>query len=154
MSNCSGNGECLEQCWCECYDEETDEYYEICSCIHKNHIDGYCPSSCCKPIECRNYKYCNDKVPQYILDCNFGMCINCAVKFGRHKFSKELIECPICLENTDNNIILKCNHKLCNDCWCKIININSDEIDEDVENNLDEDSKNLCPLCRNINDYL
>jgi len=32
MNTC--NGECLKQCWCKCYNEETDEDYEVCVCGH------------------------------------------------------------------------------------------------------------------------
>ncbi len=56
MSSCNGNGECLTQCECECYNEETDEYNEVCVCGHREH-NGYCPSNCCVPIECRNYRF-------------------------------------------------------------------------------------------------
>lgn len=33
------------------------------------------------------------------------------------EFSQEDTECPICLENTDDNVILPCNHKLCVECF-------------------------------------
>lgn len=50
MSSCDGYGECLIQCICECRGE-------ICICGHREH----CPSGCCSPVECRNFKYCTAK---------------------------------------------------------------------------------------------
>ena len=50
MTICNGNGECLTQCECQCYNEETDKYNELCVCGHRHH-NGYCPSNCCTPIK-------------------------------------------------------------------------------------------------------
>jgi hypothetical protein len=144
MTTCNGNGECLEQCWCSCYNEETDEYDEICTCGHREH-KGNCPSACCIPVECRNYKYCNVKQAQWVSDCHNGMCLNCAVQLGPHETTNIIENCPVCLENK-NIIILKCNHKICSDCWYKITELS---VDEDTEKSY----KTLCPLCRNLNDW-
>jgi len=118
MSYCNKNGECLIQCECQCYNEETNEYNQVCVCGHRLH-NGYCPSNCCIPIECRNYKYCNIKQPKWVSNCHNGMCINCAVQMGRHKTTDIIDDCPVCLENKIM-IILKCNHKICNNCWYNI----------------------------------
>ena len=40
MSSCNGIGECLTQCSCECFNEETDTYNEVCVCGHREH-NGY-----------------------------------------------------------------------------------------------------------------
>lgn len=66
MSSCNGNGECLTQCECDCYNEEIDEYNELCVCGHREH-NGCCPSNYCMPIKCRNYKYCNIKQPKWVI---------------------------------------------------------------------------------------
>ena len=139
MSSCNGNGECLIECYCKCYNEETEEYYELCVCGHREHSGNrehnrYCPSVCCKPIECRNYKYCNVKQPKWLSFCHNGMCMNCAILMGKHTYTTQLEDCCVCLENK-NMLILKCNHKICNDCWYNISIFGS----------------SLCPLCRNIN---
>ena len=139
MSYCNGNGECLIQCNCECYNEETDEYNEVCTCGHRDH-NGNCPSNCCVPVECRNYKYCNVKQPKWVSFCHNGMCMNCAIQMGNHTFTNQVEYCCVCLENK-LILILKCNHRVCNDCWYKIT---------EFSNN---DSYPLCPLCRNINDW-
>ncbi len=141
MSLCNGNGECLNQCECECYNEETDEYNEVCVCGHREH-NGYCPSNCCVPIECRNYKYCNVKQPKWVSFCHNGMCMNCAVQMGKHTHTNKVEDCCVCLENKIM-IILKCNHKVCNDCWYNITK-------EGFGNN---EHNPLCPLCRNLNDW-
>jgi len=142
MSTCNGNGECLIQCECECYDKETDEVLELCVCGHREH-NGYCPSNCCSPIECINYKYCNVKLPKWVTFCNNGKCINCDVKYGKHTISNKVEECCVCFENKIL-ISLKCNHRVCNDCW------------NNITNNIfkSNEGKPLCPLCRNVNDWI
>jgi hypothetical protein len=153
---CDGNGKCLTQCDCECYteysedsedtdeyyNEDTDEYKKVCVCSHKEH-NGYCPTNCCVPIECRNYKYCNVKLPNLYLLCHNGMCMNCAIQMGPHKYTNEMEDCCVCLENKII-LILKCNHKVCNDCW---YNITKEGLD------IEEYIPPLCPLCRNLNNW-
>jgi len=144
MNSCSGNGECLQQCECKCIDKETYEYYEICVCGHRIH-KGYCPSNCCLPIECRNYKFCKIIQPEWLSNCHNGMCMNCAVQLGRHKTTDIIDYCPVCLESK-NMIVLNCEHHICNECWYMI-----------TENGFGDDDpgkyKPLCPLCRNVNDW-
>ena len=141
MTSCNGNGECLIQCGCQCVNEETDEYDEICICGHREH-DGYCPSTCCIPVECRNYKYCYEKQPKWVSFCHNGMCMNCAVQMGKHTYTNQIEDCCVCLENK-RMIILKCNHKVCNDCW---YNITSEGFGYN-------DHSPLCPLCRRVNNW-
>lgn len=145
MTSCKGNGECLTQCECECYNEETEEYDEICVCGHRQH-NGYCPSNCCMLVECRNYKYCNVKQPKWVSNCHNGICSWCAVQMGKHIYTNQLEDCCVCLEN-NIIVILKCNHKVCNDCWYKITNKGFDD-EEDCKK-----YKPLCPLCRNLNSW-
>lgn len=133
MNTC--NGECLNQCQCECYNEETDEDYEVCVCGHREH-NGYCPSDCCSPVECRNYQYCHTKLPKYITFIHNGMCANCDAMLGRHRITNEVDECCVCYENK-RMIVLECNHKLCNDCLYQMSHI----------------SNNRCPMCRNSNTW-
>jgi hypothetical protein len=138
MNSCNKNGECLIQCECECYNEQTGEYNELCTCSHREH-NGYCPSNCCIPIECIG---CKCKLPKWEADCHYNKCMNCAVQFGRHKITTTTDDCPICLENK-NIIVLKCNHSVCNECWYNI-----------TKRGFGEDDYNpLCPICRNLNDW-
>lgn len=77
--------------------------------------------------------------PQWVLDCHNGMCMNCAIRLGPHKMGND-DDCCVCLEHKIM-VVLKCNHKICNDCWCQITCVDEDE----------DENKNLCPLCRNVN---
>jgi hypothetical protein len=143
MEVCNGDGTCLYQCACECYDENTGQPLE-CTCGHRQH-DGYCPSECCVPIECRNVAQCLEKAPQRYLNCHNGMCVNCAIQMGPHKLTTEVEECICCLENK-TMLMLKCNHKICNECWYRITREGFG--DED-----DRTYRPLCSLCRNRNDW-
>ncbi len=130
MSSCNGTGQCIQQCICTCYaDEECEIPLVDCKCGHRNHTsiiggstayDMYCQIECthkCKLIECHNFKLCGKKTNQYILDCNNGMCLNCAVVIGKIKFLNTNDECPICMENKDM-IQLSCEkHNICLECW-------------------------------------
>lgn len=139
MQPCNGN--CLNQCVCDCYDEETEVYDEICTCGHRSH-DGYCPSDCCEPVKCRNFAHCGEKHPQWCLYCHNGMCMGCAIQMGPHEYSIETDDCCVCLENK-RMLILKCNHRVCTDCWFTIT-----KYDDDNENN-----NQSCPLCRGVNKW-
>jgi hypothetical protein len=70
------------------------------------------------------------------------MCVNCAVQMGPHTYTNQVEECCVCLE-TKIMLILKCNHKVCNDCWYNITNEGSES----------DEHNPLCPLCRNSNDW-
>jgi hypothetical protein len=74
---CNGDGSCLEQSDNKCK----------CNRIHliggSSIFDNYCPKECshnCHLIECRNFKRCGQKRPQWLLNCNKGMCTDCAVE--------------------------------------------------------------------------
>ena len=128
MTFCNKNGECLIQCVCECYNE-------VCICGHREH-NGYCPSGCCIPTECRNYTYCNVKLPKWVSFCHNGMCINCAVQMGKHVYTNQVEECCVCLEMIPiipaNQHFSECQHVLCSGCNYECIR-----------------TRNVrCPLCR------
>lgn len=134
---CEGDGMCLLQCECECYDEETYEYHENCTCGHREH-NGYCLDNnpCCKPVKCDN---CNNMLPLCITHCHNGMCVNCAVKLGPHKSTKNIEECPVCLDDGEM-LTLNCKHEICRVCWNNITD-------------LDVEYGSKCPLCRHLNDW-
>jgi hypothetical protein len=138
MTSCNGNGYCLIQCECICFDEETKDYdvNDIeCRCIHKYH-NGYCPSTCCMPIQCRNFKYCGEKIPKWMSTTHNNMCIVCVIQMGKHTYTNQQEDCNVCFENK-NMLILDCKHKICNDCWY----------------NITFNQKPICPLCRNVNKW-
>jgi hypothetical protein len=139
MTSCNENDNCFAHCGCEFYNEETDEYNEI--CIY-NKTNCYCSSNCCNHIECRNYTFCNEKLQKMVTFYHNDICMKCEVQMGRHIFTNKIEECCVCLENK-LMIILQCKHNVCNDCWYNITK-------EEFEKN--NDPKPLCPLCRNLND--
>jgi hypothetical protein len=129
MSDCNGRGECLKQCFCECYDEVSESYLPVCICGHRDHpkliggsteYDVYCKPDCpkkCTLVKCHNFDMCGEKCPQWLLDCDRGMCKNCAVMIGKIKFLNEKDDCPICFINKDMIEISCGKHKVCLDCW-------------------------------------
>ena len=68
------NCECFDNCECVFWPLDKDK--KICTCGHRDH-NGYCPSTCCRPIPC---PVCSVLLPQWVLDCNFQLCMNCAVQ--------------------------------------------------------------------------
>lgn len=149
MSSCNGRGDCIQQCGCGCYDdEECNITSEICTCRHRNHTkliggdsecDIYCKSEClhsCELVECHNYKMCGQKRPQNILDCDNGMCKDCAIMIGKIRFLNEKDDCIICSINKDMIDVSCGKHKFCIDCW----------------KNWSKTSTQIpltCPMCRN-----
>jgi hypothetical protein len=130
MSDCSGRGECLLQCSCGCFDDEDCEIPSaVCSCGHRDHpthIGGtgfdnvYCVNDCtnnCQLVECHNYRMCAQKRPQWLLDCDGGMCKCCAILVGKIKFLEVKGDCPVCLENKDMVEISCGKHTVCLECW-------------------------------------
>ena len=147
MQNCDGDGFCLKQCWCECFDEideDTDVYNEICTCGHREH-NGFCPSTCtfrCSLKECRYFSFCNEKRPEFLLNCHFGMCVNCEIQTGPHTLTDQVKECFICFEEK-TMIQLKCDHQMCKECWFKITRSGFGE-----ESDPDSMQDPKCPMCR------
>jgi hypothetical protein len=133
MTSCSGYGDCLRQCWCECFDdEEFDIPSAVCTCIHgnKDHqkligggsdCDVWCKSDCihnCQLVPCHNYQMCGTKLPQWLLYCDSGMCRGCAVTMGKLTFLEDPSECPVCIQEKSNMVKISCGkHALCLDCW-------------------------------------
>ena len=132
MELCNGRGSCIQQCFGR---------------SHRNHTkliggtreyDIYCKKECthnCQLVECHNFRMCGKKYPQQVLDAHNGMCVNCAVTFGKVKFLDEQGDCPICMENKEMIQISCEKHKLCIDCW---INMSENRTDVPLR----------CPLCR------
>jgi hypothetical protein len=148
MSSCTGNGDCLKQCFCICFDDEECEIEsEVCSCGHRDHpkliggntgCDIYCQSDCpynCQLIECHNFSLCEQKLPQWVLNCRNGMCMHCSTMIGKIKFLNEKDDCPICLENKDMIQITCGKHNVCLDCWKKC-------------SKMQKETDLCCPLCR------
>lgn len=145
MSNCEGKGTCYEHCSCECYNAETDEDYEVCSCGHRNHNLKYCRKNpCvhnCEFIKCKNFDICGISTPEWDMKNHpggeVGLCFQCWAYRGELKKTSTEEECGICLE--DKILVeLSCHslHKICIECWDKTIN--------------SKKSPSICPLCRKV----
>ena len=145
MANCQGDGSCYKDCLCYCYDSETDEDYEVCSCGHRSHNVKYCRKDACVHncdfIKCKNFQICGISTPEWSMAQHpggeLGLCRNCWAYRGELKQTSEPEECIICFE--DKIVVeLSCHptHKMCIECWEKNI-----------------DSKNFpskCPICRKV----
>lgn len=117
--SCTGDGICLQQC------------------THRAH-NGYCPSTCrynCKPVECHNFQLCGQKRPQRLLDSHNGMCMDCAINYGKMTTTNEIKECVICMEQK-TMVQLSCQrHSTCITCWKRICDTT-------------QSYPARCPLCR------
>lgn len=94
MEECYGNGSCL------CNETPV-------TCI-----------KACKPIACANYSICASLNPQWILDCNGGLCSSCTFTIGKVTYLDTIDSCPICLDSK-KMIQIHCQgkHTVCIDCW-------------------------------------
>lgn len=150
---CNGDGQCFNQfiCDCGCF-SDCDCDFDECSC-NLTHNDNClyikepqhreCIIFCkfkpeleckCKLLKCNNEFICNNKMPEYVIKRNNGLCDCCYLTLGNLK-KDSIKECFICFE-TKENIALSCNHSLCFDCYEKWA----------VEN-----ENRVCPMCRNAN---
>jgi hypothetical protein len=84
-------------------------------------------------VECRNFKYCANKVPKWILTIQQNMCIHCLTKIGPLEFLDEIKECFVCFD-IKKVVKVRCGHTFCLECW-----INWSKVQDKI---LD------CPLCR------
>ena len=70
-------------------------------------------------MACPNHELCECSLPQEVLDCNHGMCMNCAATF-RHplRFADGPAECAICLEVAARLVEhpASCGHYFCVGC--------------------------------------
>ena len=99
--NCNGDGRCLGQA-------NDKDYYKLFNCNHN-----------CQLIECPNYKMCNTKRPECILDSHGGRCLHCNMLFGKNlEFIQEKDECDVCSEEKLEFVKMpNCTHKLCPECF-------------------------------------
>lgn len=74
-----------------------------------------CPHQC-KPVKCPNYILCDSVHPQWVADCNFGSCANCAI-MSVHVVEMGELECPICIDTVLCIKQRNCDHHICLTCW-------------------------------------
>ena len=139
---CEGNGECLTECKCRHLKGTAD-----CHCYNYEHghlksnntryciIDSKCKFRCVLK-DCKNFIYCKDEYPEYLLINN--QCNNCDA--FKVKFTNKMDICFVC---SDNKYLIEteCKHTFCLEC---LININLDKIDPE---------DNPCPMCNKNIDF-
>ena len=97
MLDCYGNG--------SCFVKKLDGHYTKIPCIKQ-----------CTMNACENYILCKNKRPQWILECNNGLCGYCVMRIGKLS-SAPSDTCPICLD-VKPLVKINCgNHTVCLDCW-------------------------------------
>lgn len=97
------NAECLRQLG-------INTYYRASECLNE---------APCVPYECPNFSMCGAVCPMWILNINFGTCINCAIAGRGHLvFTKTTDDevCPVCLEKEPLFAIYSCGHKVGTEC--------------------------------------
>ena len=121
-TDCRGFGECLEPCKCNC-NIESDLYEDThnpCTCGHRPH-QGYGASfDCmygCELMECHNYRMCKVILPQYVLNRNRGLCLECVDRFGKLKWQEMSMACPVCDCKKEMIELICGQHVSCILCW-------------------------------------
>jgi hypothetical protein len=102
---CNGHGHCLCQC---------DPGAHVTGCNNS----AFTCSHRCTPKKCPNFLVCENIVPEWLLLCKGGHCLQCDTAFGRVlTFSTEDAECPVCLETKPTVKLLNCEHMMCFSCF-------------------------------------
>jgi hypothetical protein len=77
----------------------------------------------CVEQPCANFLLCGNKSPQWLLDCNGGLCVQpCEMMYGRaFEFSAFAGDdvCPVCLETGVASVVYQCRHMVCARCYGK-----------------------------------
>jgi hypothetical protein len=123
MSICNGRGRCFKLCGCSCKKEEP------CHCGHRDHTPirsgsleniMYCQEHCvfpCELLPCRNYRFCMEKHPERILDCQNQMCVACADMAQYLRYTGDKGPCHEC-KIANGLFELQCKkHRICWFCW-------------------------------------
>ena len=166
---CEGNGLCISKCECTCFDvvktvidsEWTDHSRverAVCTCGHRAHDKSSCVDGFCK-TDCKYYKWCGEKAPQWHLDAQEGQADGCGhgnIMFHTLKHIDAVATCAVCLEDK-YMIEFKCKHTLCHKCLWAVYMKQIDENDVKyrcIDNYVAENVK--CPLtiCDEVISYL
>ena len=108
-NSCKGNGGCLVP---------KDSTLAICSEYVQN-PNIRCLSNC-QSKKCPNFVFCKRKCPEWILNCNCGLCDTCSQLFGSKLKSlvDEHATCQICQKKDDLYLLYKhCQHFACRNCF-------------------------------------
>eukprot|EP01048_Picozoa_sp_COSAG05_P020696 COSAG05_NODE_3586_length_1974_cov_6.681600_2_plen_247_part_00 len=80
----------------------------------------------CSLQSCPNFAMCGQAVPAWLLGCNFGMCLNCAICVGeldilRGDAASDAKECSVCLDGKALVKLPQCTHRFCGSCAKRLI---------------------------------
>jgi hypothetical protein len=159
MANrCSGDGGCWEQ---------SEDDMNVC-------VRAFdCPHNCAL-VKCPNFAVCGSAEPLWVIQCNDGLCGDCAITIGGPlqivalpaaqegaQGSQEGEECPVCLEVMTAAVQHgACSHRSCAGCFRRMLlgardTSQQEEPSDDEENEawnaaLEAQMARLrnCPLCR------
>lgn len=132
MNSCHGHGNCL------------------------NHIGSFHCSFNCRPFKCSNFLLCGQVEPLYLLEKHGGRCSFCDSVFQKNlEFysSKEVNECPVCMDESKTILVKlpRCKHYICCSCFRTIYVIHDlSSLHQDRKIDMDSSQKR-CPICRAVN---
>jgi hypothetical protein len=119
-----GHDGCPNHCKCECTCEHRFHTEAPCDPRCSKKLGKVCPNTVpCKSYPCKVNSYapneCREsRLPAWVLDCNEGLCTNCAVTIGRIEEEKtENDMCMICFEPMSAKAALQCRHQVCIACY-------------------------------------
>jgi hypothetical protein len=117
-AGCTGDGDCLDQL--------NDLTYKVNkACVHR-----------CIPVDCPNRIVCGQEGPRSILNCNWGLCTNCAIHHGNLIISEmpDAEKCFVCLSTSKTVVEMPagCGHQVCVRCFQKFFYCKE---------------KGACPMC-------
>lgn len=115
---CQGDGSCFEIVD-PCYLKNT-LLQDSRRLIYKKNEYTMCPYDC-ELKQCPNFEYCQRYLPEDMLKCYDGFCLDCYARFSTvfaiYQENGKLFECPICLENKKCIKNPKCEHLICLECF-------------------------------------
>ena len=117
MPHCQGNGQCLEECSCRCFDRRHQNSWKFCVCGHANHESSCVPTRCekgCTLKPCFNYRFCDVKTSQRVLNNYNGLCIYCWKYFGKIFPTNNFKKCTMCQEE---KMVLNTKFKIMEICF-------------------------------------
>jgi hypothetical protein len=71
----------------------------------------------CHAKQCPNYLFCKRKCPEWVLQCNCGLCDDCSSTFGMELLFVTKEDCNVCQEKNTTCVQYKhCSHHGCLNC--------------------------------------
>lgn len=92
----------------------------------------------CQLVPCPNYTVCQTKLPQILLDCHWGRCLQCNILLGKDlsvRNDEKGVECDICYETKTVHIKGPwCSHWQCLECFRRVYRIQPENTNSDIAN--------------------